>query len=63
MGWNFNIGMMPYGDYWRQHRRMMQKAFRKDATPIFQPAQRTKVNDMLRQLHSAPEDFLLHVRT
>ncbi|KAJ6585054.1 cytochrome P450 [Mycena capillaripes] len=57
IGWDFNVGLMPLGDRWRQHRRMFQKFFRRDISRNYRPIQIKKVQALLQGLLATPEDF------
>lgn len=63
MGWEFNVGVIPYGDLWRKHRRMFQQGFKKQTAHTYQPIQAEKIHDMLWGLLHSPEEFLMHIRT
>ncbi|KAJ7669227.1 cytochrome P450 [Mycena polygramma] len=63
MGWDFNFGFMPYGEKWRQYRRLFHKHFHRDAIAAYRPTQLKKVHDCLRGLLSTPEDFSAHNKT
>ncbi|KAJ7672763.1 CyP450 monooxygenase [Mycena rosella] len=63
IGWDFNVGLMPYTDKWRQHRRLFQQSFRPDAARTYRPIQMTKIHDFLRGLLSRPEDFVALYKT
>jgi hypothetical protein len=56
-GWDFNIGMMPLGDKWQQHRRMFQQHFRRDVSLNYRPVQMKKVYQLLQGLLDDPQDF------
>ncbi|KAJ7610679.1 cytochrome P450 [Mycena rosella] len=63
IGWDFNVGLMPYTDKWRKHRRLFQQCFRPDAARNYRPIQMTKIHDFLRGLLSRPEDFVALYKT
>ncbi|TFK40528.1 cytochrome P450 [Crucibulum laeve] len=63
MGWDFNVGLMPYSNEWRQHRKLFQQQFRPSASLKYRPIQMKKVHDMLRGILASPEDFRAHFRT
>ncbi|KAJ6508727.1 cytochrome P450 [Mycena sanguinolenta] len=63
MGWDFNLGFMPVGDRWRQHRRMLQQNFRRDMSRNYHPVQMKKIHQLLRGLLSSPQDFREHLKT
>ncbi|KAJ7819419.1 cytochrome P450 [Mycena olivaceomarginata] len=57
MEWDFNVGLMPLGDRWRQHRRMFQQHFRRDLSRNYRPVQMKKAHQLLRGLLESPQDF------
>ncbi|KAF5315496.1 hypothetical protein D9619_007173 [Psilocybe cf. subviscida] len=64
MGWDFNAGVLPYGPRWRRQRRLFDQMFsRKVASLSYRPQQSRKINDMLYDLLTCPEDFRDHVKT
>jgi len=63
MGWEFNIGFMPYGDKWRKQRRIFQQLYKPDVALAYRPTQVKKVNDMLYGILTSPDDFRAHFRT
>ncbi|KAJ7459915.1 cytochrome P450 [Mycena latifolia] len=63
IGWDFNVGLMPYTDNWRQHRRLFQQCFRRDISKTYQPIQMTKIHDFLRGLLARPADFIALYQT
>ncbi|KAF5315299.1 hypothetical protein D9619_007187 [Psilocybe cf. subviscida] len=63
MGWDFNLGLMPYGARWRVQRRLFQQAFKKDTSLSYRPEQTRKINDMLFGLLISPEEYRNHLKT
>ncbi|KAJ7224753.1 cytochrome P450 [Mycena rebaudengoi] len=63
IGWGFASSILPYGNRWRQHRRMFQQYFRREKSLMYQPVQMAKIRDFLRALLSSPENFGEHYRT
>ncbi|KAF4617908.1 hypothetical protein D9613_005902 [Agrocybe pediades] len=63
MEWSFNVGLMPYGDLWRSHRRIFQQSFRKQVARGYEQIQTQKVVEMLRNLLETPDDFREHYKT
>ncbi|KAJ7366935.1 cytochrome P450 [Mycena albidolilacea] len=57
MEWDFNVGLMPLGDRWRQHRRMFQQHFRRDLSRNYRPVQMKKAHQLLQGLLESPQDF------
>ncbi|KAG5635545.1 hypothetical protein H0H81_010909 [Sphagnurus paluster] len=60
MGWGFNSGMMPYGDEWRSHRRLMHKQLHQPER--FQPHQLRATHGLLRRLLDEPNNLERHLR-
>ncbi|KAH9478395.1 Cytochrome P450 monooxygenase 98 [Psilocybe cubensis] len=60
MGWDFNVALMPYGDMWRQHRRICQQNFNPQAVRKYESLQTEKVQRFLRSLLETPQDFETH---
>ncbi|KAJ6483827.1 cytochrome P450 [Mycena vitilis] len=63
MGWDFNFGLMPYGEKWRQYRRLFHQHFRQDAAVAIRPIQLKKIHDSLCSLLNTPEDFSAHMKS
>jgi cytochrome P450 len=61
---NFIISMskMPYGLWWRNHRRLFHEHFHRNAVTKYQPIQRQEVRAFLRRLLVTPDNFLHHIR-
>ncbi|KAF7348414.1 O-methylsterigmatocystin oxidoreductase [Mycena sanguinolenta] len=55
--------LMQHGDRWREHKRIFHQYFRREAIPAYRPIQLRKIQDLLRGLLSAPEDFEAHLKT
>ncbi|EKM51684.1 uncharacterized protein PHACADRAFT_150298 [Phanerochaete carnosa HHB-10118-sp] len=60
-GWGRNWGMMKYGNYWREHRKMFHQHFRERAVPAYRPRSTRAVRQMLRSLCETPERFKEHI--
>ncbi|KAF5384919.1 hypothetical protein D9615_001120 [Tricholomella constricta] len=63
MGWDFNAGLIRYGDKWRRHRRLFQENFRKGASVNYRPLQTREIHNLLQKLLLTPDSFMLHYRT
>ncbi|KDR82762.1 hypothetical protein GALMADRAFT_238276 [Galerina marginata CBS 339.88] len=63
MNWDFNMGLKPYGDEWRIHRRLLQQSLRPLASLTYRSIQTRKVNDMLYGILTNPEDLSEHYKT
>ena len=55
------MGLMPYGLWWRQHRRLFHEYFHPNAVTKYQLNQRQEVHAFLRRLLVTP-DNLHHIR-
>ena len=53
---------MPYGLWWRKHRKSFHDYFRRSAVTKYQPIQRQEVHAFLRRLLVTPDDFFHHIR-
>lgn len=62
MGWSFHFGFMPYGDLWRQHRRVMHQSFHPTAAARFRPTELKATHGLLRRLLDEPDNLLGHLR-
>jgi cytochrome P450 len=62
MGWEFNIGLMPYGDRWRAHRKMFHQSFQAGAVSTFHPQETEAARQLLLNLYHKPGDFISHFR-
>ena len=62
MGWDFNLGLLPYGELWRRHRRLFHHFFNVNAVSKYQPIQRREVHAFLRRLLDTPDNFFHHIR-
>ncbi|KAF9466030.1 cytochrome P450 [Collybia nuda] len=62
MGWSFNMVFMPYGSWWRRHRRAFHEHFHANAVLKYQPIQQREARAFLRRLLVTPETFAHHIR-
>ena len=62
MNWSLSMANMPYGMWWRRHRRLFHEHFHHNAVTKYQPVQRQEVQAFLRRLLVTPDDFLHHIR-
>ena len=60
---NLTISMptMPYGLWWRKHRRSFNEYFHRNAVTKYQPIQRQEVQAFLRRLLVTPDNFFHHI--
>ncbi|KAF9562064.1 cytochrome P450 [Agrocybe pediades] len=62
IGFDFNMAMMPYGSWWRRHRRLFNEYFHQNAVHQYQPIQTRGTRAFLQRLLVTPEDFMHHTR-
>ncbi|KAF9479115.1 cytochrome P450 [Pholiota conissans] len=62
MDWYYNMAMLPYGTWWRRHRRTFNEHFHATAVWKYQPTQAREARAFLSRLLTSPENFLHHVR-
>lgn len=62
IGWDYNFGLIPYGTWWRRHRRAFHEYFNSTQLPKYLPTQVKHIRAFLRRLLATPDDFLLHSR-
>lgn len=63
MGWEFNVGFIPYGASWRKHRKAMHQALNQQAMLGYRDIQRTKVRQFAQNLLDVPQEMEAHIRT
>jgi cytochrome P450 len=56
------MSFMPYGLWWRRHRRLFQEYFHRNAVAKYQPIQTQEVQAFLRRLLVTPDNFFHHIR-
>ncbi|KAH9952447.1 cytochrome P450 [Russula dissimulans] len=57
MEWEWFHPTTPYGDYWREGRKLLDRSLRASAVVQYRPMQLAKTHDLLYQLLSDPESF------
>lgn len=62
MGWDYLFAMLPYGDKWRERRRVFAKHFRPADTSIIRPQQHEFVGRLLVELNRTPDQFFEALR-
>ncbi|KAJ7483474.1 cytochrome P450 [Mycena latifolia] len=62
MGWDFDFGLMKYGDHWRAHRRLFHNVFHAEAAQMFCPKELSATHELLRRLLHDPDAFMGHLR-
>ncbi|KAJ6461194.1 cytochrome P450 [Mycena vitilis] len=62
MGWDFSLGLMPYGDHWLAHRKLVQNAVHPTALPRIRPVQVSATHELLRRTQQDQDHILDHAR-
>jgi cytochrome P450 len=60
MGGGWTFALMPYGNLWRTHRRLMHRFFGPSVADQFDDKIQKAVNVFLHRLSESPEHFLNH---
>uniref|UniRef100_A0A8H8CKD5 Cytochrome P450 n=1 Tax=Psilocybe cubensis TaxID=181762 RepID=A0A8H8CKD5_PSICU len=60
MGMDINVGMMPYGEHWRKHRRVSHQNFNIQAALQYEPVQAKHVRNLLQNILDSPARFHDH---
>uniref|UniRef100_A0A8H7XP64 Cytochrome P450 n=1 Tax=Psilocybe cubensis TaxID=181762 RepID=A0A8H7XP64_PSICU len=56
------MGLLPYGDLWRRHRKLLQQCFRRKISTQYEPIQTAKTHNLLNDLLRTPSDFIEHCK-
>ncbi|KAF7364088.1 Cytochrome P450 [Mycena sanguinolenta] len=62
MGFDYNIGLMKYGDQWRTHRRLFNQALNSKMSQTYWPQELHAIRNVLRRLLQTPDNFLAHFK-
>ncbi|KDR79209.1 hypothetical protein GALMADRAFT_137092 [Galerina marginata CBS 339.88] len=62
MNWDYNMALLPYGAWWRRHRRTFNEHFHQNIVSKYQPVQAREVRAFLHRLLITPDDFMHHIR-
>jgi cytochrome P450 len=62
MNWRINMALIPYGLWWRRHRKLFHEHFHRNAVTKYRPIQRQEVQAFLCRLLVTPDDFFHHIR-
>lgn len=63
MGWKYIFSLQPYGQRWRDSRRMFWQEFHPEhGRAHHRPIQLRCSRDLIRRLYESPIDFQAHVR-
>ncbi|OBZ67685.1 O-methylsterigmatocystin oxidoreductase [Grifola frondosa] len=61
-GWEWNLGLLPYGKYWRRIRRTFHQYFHQLAIPKYSRVQLRESRRFLHHLLTSPDKFVAHIR-
>ncbi|EKM55882.1 uncharacterized protein PHACADRAFT_209394 [Phanerochaete carnosa HHB-10118-sp] len=61
-GWRRSWVMLPYGEYWREHRRFFHHHFRPSAVPQYHSKQTKAARRLLQLILYTPGNFTKHIR-
>ncbi|TFK21463.1 cytochrome P450 [Coprinopsis marcescibilis] len=62
MGWDWVMSNMPYGQSWRERRKLFQQHLHPSNRGIYEPYEQEQVNRLLARLLDDPQGFLTHAR-
>jgi cytochrome P450 len=62
MNYAIIMAFMPYGQWWRKHRRLFHEHFHHNVVTKYQPIHKQEVQALLRRLLVTPDNFLHHIR-
>ncbi|ESK94724.1 cytochrome p450 [Moniliophthora roreri MCA 2997] len=62
IGFDWHLGFMPYGDSWRDHRKLFHQEFQPPATLRHRPNELQATRHLLGKLLRSPSDFERHLR-
>lgn len=57
MGWDWDFGLMGYGQRWKEHRRMFHHHFNHDAVQNYKPVQERRARQFIKELLAHPEQY------
>ncbi|EJF60847.1 cytochrome P450 [Dichomitus squalens LYAD-421 SS1] len=60
-GWDWALGMMPYGPWWRRHRRAFWQEFHSDVVGRYHSNQEESARRLLARLLKSPQHFTEHI--
>ena len=62
MGLSYDFGFMPYGERWKERRKIFHQEFNTTAAAKHRPAELSGARDLLGRLLDTPNDFMNHLR-
>ena len=54
--------MLPYGDYWKEHRRLFHQHFRPQSLLQYHDKQVKAARRLVRLVLDSPQDYAKHIR-
>lgn len=60
IGWEYNVGLLRYGEVWRQHRKLCWQNFQSGAANQYHLIQIERVHGFLRNVLHEPEQLFDH---
>ncbi|RXW13144.1 hypothetical protein EST38_g12708 [Candolleomyces aberdarensis] len=63
MDFHWSFGLMPYGPWWRLHRRNFHQQLNRNAVSRYHPIMYEERDSLLRMLSTGPENFREHLET
>jgi cytochrome P450 len=62
-GWTDTVtSLMPYGERWRDHRRMLHRTFNLTLVSAYNSTQTEHMRSFLHKLYTSPKDFERHIQ-
>uniref|UniRef100_A0A8H7Y934 O-methylsterigmatocystin oxidoreductase n=1 Tax=Psilocybe cubensis TaxID=181762 RepID=A0A8H7Y934_PSICU len=62
MNWGYNMAFLPYGQWWRRHRKAFNEHFHQNIVHIYHPTQIREIRVFLHRLLVSPDNFMHHIR-
>jgi len=59
---DFNFGLIPYGHWWRRHRRAFHEHFHPNVVKKYHPIQIREARALIARLLESPKNFRHHIR-
>lgn len=56
-GWDWNFGFIPYGSWWRAHRRTFHQFFNSEIVKEYMPAMEQQIIKVLKAMLVTPDDI------
>ncbi|KAH9487255.1 Cytochrome P450 monooxygenase COX2 [Psilocybe cubensis] len=62
MNWVYNMAFLPYGQWWRRHRKAFNEHFHRNIVHKYYPIQQREIRTFLYRLLRTPDNFMHHIR-